>query len=281
MAVMTVNLKPVLRSVEEVPALQHADAPALAQVEFERVLSVLESLSEDDWEQPTYCTGWNVREMVAHLAGAVAGFATWGEFARQYVRNSYVRTESAKVDGVNRRQVEDRADRSPAALIQEFREAGPKAIRVRHKLPYPLRKAPVLRGEPVRDTSLQYLLDVIYPRDWWMHRYDICAATGKEMLVTAAHDGRLVELIILDVAYVLGQRGLGDRSFVLDLTGAAGGSYRFGTDLQPDTTISMDVFDFALVSSGRISAEEALSRTAVDGNRELGGWFTANCEVLY
>lgn len=281
MAVLTVNRHAYLKSAEEILALQHADAPALAQAEFQRVLSVLHSLGGDDWQQPTYCTDWNVQEMTAHLAGAVAGFASWGEFVRQYVRNPYVRTESVQVDGVNRRQVEDRTGQPPQQLIAEFEETGPKAIRVRHKLPYPIRKLPILRGEPVRDTSVQYLADVIYTRDWWMHRYDICAATGKEMAVDSTHDGRVVELILLDVAHVMPQRGLGERSLVLDLAGAAGRTVRFGPDPEPDILVRMDTFDFGLVSSDRITAQEALSRTQIEGDRSIGEWFVENCSVLY
>lgn len=264
-----------------IPALAHEDAPSLARAEFERLLALLETLDGDDWARPTYCTQWNVREMTAHLAGAVAGYATWSEFVRQVVANPYVRSEKVPVDGINRRQLEDRIDRSPTELVEEFRQAGPKAISVRHQIPWPLRTIPVLHGEPVSDASLRYLLDVVYTRDWWMHRYDICAATGKEMTVDAAHDGRMVDLIVRDVAHVLQDNGLAERSLLLELDGAAGGAYLFGPDAQPDTVLRMDLFTFALRTSGRISPLEAYRRIAVDGDTTKVEWFLQNCEVLY
>ena len=281
MTALVANLNAGLRTVTEIPALQHAEAPALARAEFERVLSLLQSLDVNDWEQPTYCADWNVREMTAHLAGAVAAFASWGEFFRQTVGNPHMRSEEKQVDGLNRRQVEDRAGCSPAELIDEYHQAGPTAIRVRHNIPWPLSRAPILRGEPVSDTSLRYLLDVIYPRDWWMHRYDLCAATGKEMIVDGEHDRRIVELVLRDVAMVLARTGLGDRSLMLELTGEAGGAYRFGPNPQPDTVVRMDLFDFALAASGRIAPEEALARATVAGSPAVAEWFFQNCEVLF
>lgn len=281
MAVLTIDPDSVLHDVYGIPAPQRGEAPALARTEFARVLSLLQSLDGEDWDQPTYCSDWNVREMTAHLAGAVAAFASWGEFTRQFVRNPYLRTEKQQVDGINRRQVEDRTGCTPDQLVREFEQAGPKAIRVRHKLPYPLRQIPLLRGEPVSDTSLQYLTDVIYTRDWWMHRYDICAATGKAMPVDAEHDGRIVGLILRDVAHVLSQHEAGNRSFVLELGGAGGGSYRFGSDDAPDSRIRMNLFDFALVTSGRVPAQDTLARTEVDGDSAVAEWFVNNCQVLY
>ncbi|MET8180571.1 TIGR03086 family metal-binding protein [Streptomyces sp. NPDC005336] len=49
-------------------------------VEFDRI-AVLESLrlvekaSQDDWERPTPCAEWNLRQLVSHMAGQHEGFA--------------------------------------------------------------------------------------------------------------------------------------------------------------------------------------------------------------
>jgi len=71
---LPIGLAAVARQpVADIPSLTHTEARELAQTEYERVLSLLQMLEGDDWQQPTYCTEWNVREMVAHLAGAVTG----------------------------------------------------------------------------------------------------------------------------------------------------------------------------------------------------------------
>ena len=49
----------------------------------ERFLALVTSLSEDEWEKPTACPLWNVRQILAHVTGAAASYARWSEFKRQ------------------------------------------------------------------------------------------------------------------------------------------------------------------------------------------------------
>ena len=83
---------------------------------------MLEALDGDDWQQPTYCATWTVRDMVAHLAGAWAGWSSWAEFRRQVIQNPYLNETGQQVDGINKRQILDRAERTPAELVAEFRD---------------------------------------------------------------------------------------------------------------------------------------------------------------
>lgn len=266
------------QNAADIPKLTHAEAGPLSQTAYERLLPVLESLSGDDWEQPTYCTAWTVRQMVAHLAGGVAGSSSLREFMRQNVTNPYVRQFDEPVDGANKLQVEERAHKTTAELVAEFRRLGQIAVRNRQKLPWLVRKIHLPMGS-LGVRSIEYLMDTIYPRDEWMHRYDICAATGKEMVVTPQHDGRIVALVLKDIHRKL-RRQLDERTIVLRLTGALSGEYQFGRGA-PDCELEIDLFDFNLRASGRISAAEALRKTAVTGSRETAAWFMENCEVMY
>ena len=42
----------------------------LAVAEYAALVAMVDAFSAGDWERETDCTGWRVREMVAHLAGA-------------------------------------------------------------------------------------------------------------------------------------------------------------------------------------------------------------------
>ena len=88
MTVLT-GVKAVAQNANEIPPVAHAGQ--LSRTEFERVLALLESLDGADWQQPTYCTEWNVRDMVAHLAGAMTGSTSLREFVRQNVTHPYVK----------------------------------------------------------------------------------------------------------------------------------------------------------------------------------------------
>ncbi len=267
-------------SAANIPPLTHVEAGKLSQETYARLLAVLESLSEQDWEQPTYCTEWNVRDMAAHLAGAVTGSCSVKEFLRQNVTHPSLRQYAMPVDGTNKLQIAERVGKTTAELVAEFRQNGQTAVHNRHKLPWFLRKLPIPMGPSLGIRPLEYLMDTLYPRDQWMHQYDLCAATGKEMIGTPEHDGRIVALVVRDVAQKL-QPQLASRSLLVHLTGPAGGNYHLGRPSAPDCTLEIDTFDFNLRASGRISVAEAWAKTAVSGNNTTATWFLTNCEVMY
>ena len=104
----------------------------------------------------------------------------------------------------------------------------------------PLRLMPI--GTPEGRINLGYLTDHIFTRDLWIHRVDICRATGREMTLTAAHDGRVVADVVADWADRHG------RPFTLILEGPAGGAYRRGSGGEE---LRLDAVDFCRIVSGR------------------------------
>ena len=267
-----------------IPALSHAEAGTLASAELERFLALVEVLSDEDWSRPTACPLWNVRQMVAHVTGAAAGYARWSEFKRQYsplAQRPYRRTGLSLLDALNQIQVDDRAQASPAELLAELRTVGPRAIATRQRLPAILRalRLPI----PVIGVAhVDYLTDLIYPRDMWMHRLDICRATGREMVQTAEHDGRIVALVVRDLGRNLARKQKGG-AVVYELTGPAGGAWRIGRSTTPAATIRMDTLDFNLLASGRLTPGDARARpdTTVSGDPNVAAWALDNTSVLY
>jgi hypothetical protein len=101
---------------------------------------------------------------------------------------------------------------------------------------------------------MRELFEVILTRDTWMHRVDICRATGRDMVLTPEHDGRLVEDCVLDWS------GKHARPFSLVLAGPAGGRFDVGTG-GPD--IEMDAVEFVRALSGRGDREQILGTRVV------------------
>jgi uncharacterized protein (TIGR03083 family) len=88
----------------------------MTRLELERFLALVTSLSTDDWEKPTVCPLWNVRQILAHVTGAAASFAHWSEFKRQNklrLQRSYREAGFSMLDALNQIQVDDRAEASP------------------------------------------------------------------------------------------------------------------------------------------------------------------------
>ncbi|MGZ3627208.1 MAG: maleylpyruvate isomerase N-terminal domain-containing protein, partial [Ktedonobacteraceae bacterium] len=213
---------------------------------------------------------WNVRQMLAHVTGAAASYARWSEFKRQ---NSFKAQRPYRVSGLsfldslNQIQVNDRASTTPAALIDELQTVGPRAIATRARLPLLLRAIrvplPALGIVPIG-----YLTDLIYTRDMWMHRLDLCRATQREMVMTPEHDGRIVSLVMRDVEKKLAAI-LRTKSIAYHLSGRVSGTWQLGAKVPPTATLQLDVLDFNLLASGRLTPEKAWSCVSLEGDTAL------------
>lgn len=260
---MTTPAKPPIIDAASVPALSHEEAGRMASTELAAFLAQVKALTAEDWSKPTDCTRWDVRHILAHQAGSYASFASWAEFRRQWGQLLKKRPPGQlPVDAINQRQIEDRAAVSPADLIAELAKVGPRAIATRQRLPLLLRALPVPFGPPLGLVRFDYLTDLIYTRDTWSHRLDICRATGRAMRLTPEHDGRMMALVMRDLAAKFAQR-LRDLTLIFELTGPAGGIWRVGSAQPPQATLQMDALEFSRLTSGRMSADEVQAQALV------------------
>ena len=85
----------------------------LARAEREDFAAFLESLSPEQWESPTLCERWNVREVAAHAISFDE--LDRGELVRRFLNGRLV------VDRINQVGVDDYADRTPGQLIALIR----------------------------------------------------------------------------------------------------------------------------------------------------------------
>lgn len=267
---------PTVLDADQVPYLMADEAHILMRTELERFIALVESLRPDDWDKPTACAAWNVREMLAHQAGGYASGTAYKEMIRQYTARP--KKGQLPEDAVNELQLRDRASKSPAELITELRQVGPVAIQ---KWAYQFRLVkPFAVPHPVGGRlSLRHLMWVIHSRDTWMHRLDICRATNRAFQQTREHDGRIVALVMRDVASVLRNK-LEGRAVVLDLTGVAGGVWQIGAG-EPTATIQMDALDFNILASGRFTYAEGRAKAILSGDITLAESTLKNTLVLY
>jgi uncharacterized protein (TIGR03083 family) len=183
------------------------------------------------------------------------------------------------LDALNQIQVDDRSTATPADLLAELREVGPRAIATRKRLPVIVRAMrlplPLLGVVP-----LGYATDLIYTRDMWMHRLDICRATGREMVQTPQHDGRITALVVRDLARTLTPK-LAGQAVVYELTGSSGGGFRLGAKASPTARITMDALDFHLQASGRLKADELSSHASWSGDEQMARLALDDTQVVY
>ncbi|MEU2348362.1 maleylpyruvate isomerase family mycothiol-dependent enzyme [Modestobacter sp. NPDC049651] len=222
--------------------LRHEEWMAAAAEEYHRLGAVLAELTAEDWHRPTDCAEWQVRDVVAHLVGAAESTARVRELVRQALRGRRLRPGEPAVEGINAVQVDERIALGPARLRADLADAGARGLRARSRLPAPLRAVPLPFGPPLGTRPLGYLTDRVYTRDAWMHRVDLCRATGRPLQLTADHDGRIVADVVADWAGTHGQPG------TLTLTGPAGGTWSRGRD---GGQLTLDAVEFCRVVSGR------------------------------
>jgi uncharacterized protein (TIGR03083 family) len=266
----------VSQPAEDVAYISADEAYGLLKVQLERFIALVESLGTDDWSRPTACTQWNVRDMLAHQVGGYASGTGYCEMIRQY--SSIPKKGQLPEDAVNELQVGERAGRTPAELIAELCKVGPVAI---EKWAYQFRLVKLLAiPHPVPGVlSLRHLMMVIHSRDTWMHRLDICRATGRIFEQTADQDGRIVALVMRDVMSGL-RKKLDGHSIVIELSGIAGGKWKIGRG-DPTATIQMDALDFNIFASGRFNYSEARDRADVSGDIAIAEKALKNILVLF
>lgn len=236
---------PTTTWLPDVAALGHAEAMVLAGTEYDRLLALVDDLGDADWTRPTDCAGWDVRAVVGHLLGMFEINADRGEAARQFALagETAQRDGGLRIDALTALQVREHAHLSTGDLVAALHATAPKAFAGRRDSTEEERAAPYPTGIPGEDHWTRgYLLDVILTRDTWMHRVDICRATGREPVLTADHDGRLVADVVADWARRHGQ------PLRLVLDGPAGGSYahRGGGE-----AVRLDAVEFCRILSGR------------------------------
>jgi uncharacterized protein (TIGR03083 family) len=230
--------------------------------EYRRVVEQLRSLSPEDWRAPTCNTGWDVRALAAHVLGMTAMAASLREQVRQALAAR--RRGGEFVDALTAVQVETYDGWPPERIVEELDRLAPRAVRGRTRVPGPVRGRRMPADQPVSPTehepwTVGYLLDVVLTRDPWMHRGDIAAATGRELVLSADHDGVIVDDVAREWARRHGQ------PCTLTLTGPAGRSYAFRPGGLPSATspegapsYALDAVEFCRILSGRGTGEGLL-----------------------
>lgn len=233
-----------------IPAISSEESTRLAVAEYARFTDLVRRLGPDDFRRPTDCTGWDVRAIVVHQVGAGEGHARWPELVRTSILGLRLAKGRDLVDGMNDVQLRERSDWSAERAVAALPEVQARAARGRRRLPAPLRVMPVTVSG-VRRFSMGFLYDVVLTRDTWMHRVDVSRATGRDLVLTTEHDGRLVADVVADWARQH------RRPFRLRLLGPAGGRYHQGAGGEE---IEMDAVEFCRMTSGRANGTGLLAQ---------------------
>jgi uncharacterized protein (TIGR03083 family) len=223
--------------------LDRPTAMRLAAVEYGRFEGLLRSLDPADWTRPTDCPTWDVRA----VAGHVLGMAEMAASVRGVVgQNAAAARAGGGIDALTAHQVRLAAHLEPAQLVERFATTASRAVRGRRLLSTTIGRLTLPEDQVVGDRTERwrfgFLFDVVLTRDTWMHRVDVCRATGRSVHLTAEHDGVLIADVVAEWAQRHG------RPYRLRLTGPAGGTWSAGREGEE---LELDAVEFCRVLSGR------------------------------
>ena len=100
------------------------EARVLAELEFVRFAELVASLTREDWQTPTDCTGWDVRTMVLHVLGSADAQASFPQFLHQLRRGMPLNKEIDShhwVDGMNELQIRERDQLTNDEIVAQLR----------------------------------------------------------------------------------------------------------------------------------------------------------------
>lgn len=229
----------------DLPVTDRRRAAELATQQHAAMLDLLGKLDAADWERSTDCTGWSIRDVVAHLVGLLEESVRFRVMVRHALTARRRYPTLNLLDGANAVQLDDRRGATPAQLRAEFARLAPRAVRARRRLPALIRRTRPPAGYSMPpDISYGQILDVIVVRDALMHRIDIARACGHEPQLVEA-DAEVVAQVIRDL-----DRYWSGPPLVLELTGPAGGRWGLGEG-KPVATARLDAVAFCRSLSGR------------------------------
>jgi uncharacterized protein (TIGR03084 family) len=220
---------------------QHAELAAL-----------VDACTNDDWERPTRCDGWDVASVLLHLAQT-------DEFATASARGDLDRFREGFLADPEGETIS--VDAAAAARVDAERAAGGDAIRRRwHDASQAIRAA-IAAGDPhrrvpwVRGHLSIHTLAATRLSEAWIHTGDIADALGVELPPTdrLRHITRLAWRT-LPYAFQRADTAM-HGPVALDLIGPNAEQWRFDPDAPALTTIRGSAVEFCEVAARRVDPD--------------------------
>lgn len=228
--------------VADIKGLRATEAMALAAAQQGALIRELEALSPEDWEKPTDCERWAVRDIVAHVIGWAEALTSPRSFLDMSREARRLRKElDVKLDAQNEAQVVSRRDMTAEELLDALRNASDRFLKLRRGVAFVGRALPMYHPV-IGTTTVGFLMGQIYTRDHFMHRIDIARATGRDLEL-----GEDERRLVADIVRHWARNSKADVRLVLQ--GPAGGIFVAGSGTT--ATITGDAVEFCRLLAGR------------------------------
>jgi uncharacterized protein (TIGR03084 family) len=234
------------------------DIRAALRAQHAELAGHLTGLSDDDWHRPTRCEGWDVYDVVLHLAQTdeYAVSSLRDEF-EETVADMTGKTAVGDVDDAAGLMVEQERGRPPAELFDRWRRAS-DGLRAELDGADPHKRVAWVTGR----LSVQTLATTRLS-EAWIHSDDVAEALGKP-LVPSDRLQHIARLAWRTVPYAFirdGREPPGPVAF--ELRGPGGEQWDFVPDAEPITVIRGEAAELCAVAAQRV--EPAATSLRGDG----------------
>lgn len=255
--------------------------PAVAALEevWSSIVDLGSGLAPGDWDLPTDCPGWTVRDQMSHMIGTERTLLGEAPPARSGPRPAHVRNE---IGEANEAWVEARRALPGVAVLDEFRQV--TARRLEQLRSFGRARFDELGPSPVGQVPYREFMDV-RAFDCWVHEQDIRRAVGRPGDRYGAGESRAIDRVAGLLGYMVARRAGAPEGTVVQwrLTGPLGrdlnvavrdgrGAMVAVTSSQPDVRFTLDSDWLVRLGCGRSSGADALAAggVVVEGDAELG-----------
>jgi uncharacterized protein (TIGR03083 family) len=254
--------------------------PLFAPVRAE-LLRVLSKLNDDQWERPTACEGWTVRDVALHLLGDDVGFLSGlRDHDGQRARLSSLAEIIAFIDAQNDRWIQAARRLSRRLLISLLTFTGQQCREFIASLdPYEMSGPIGWAGDQPDPLWLHIARELT---EHWLHHQHICEAAGLTSLKEARFVFPVLSTFVRALPYTFRNTPSPVDTLVkLIITGEGGGQWHLvregeswklyaDTDLKPASTVSLDVDSAWRMFTKGLTPDALRQRTSIEGDKPLG-----------
>ncbi|PWN07284.1 maleylpyruvate isomerase N-terminal domain-containing protein [Rhodohalobacter mucosus] len=266
--------------------LLHIDAIPIFEKTQQELISLLESLSPEEWESPTSSADWRVKDIAAHLLdGDLRRLSIHRDGHRLPEPSAPPDTHESLVeylDGLNADWIRASKRLSTALIIELTAFTTPKVVAHFRQLDpegtalFPVGWAGETESQNWFDIAREYT-------EKWHHQQQIREAVGRPLLTDTLWLSPLIDTLIRGVPAVYNRYAAdsGHESMEIVISGSIHKRWMLsvsasGWDLynpeeeKAETTIEMSDDTAWRLFTKRLHEDEALKRMRIYGNRDLG-----------
>ncbi len=256
---------------------------------IEAISELVAPLAESEWNRPTECPGWSVRDVVSHVIGFETEALGDPRPIHSLPRDLYhVKDETSRYTEV---QVDMRRCHTAPEMTSELEYT---IIRRSRQLRNETRDPEtMIRWMMGKEVSLLYSV-AARAIDVWIHEQDLRRALGKpgnlaspgSTLVRDVLLSRLPAVLAADpaarpyLAVVFDVHGEQEFMRTVRISGEGEASVDGSVSLGPAVTMTMDWETFLRLTTGRVRGEAVADRVKIEGDEALSASLLANMAVV-